>query len=632
MAEVVCRVLGVRAVQDRAATGGILALFLGLGGPVRQPSRGWLALATLALAGGCDAARAAPAAMPAPEPPGTLDGPCGGCHAALVSRKHLHPPLDGSSCTDCHAPAAGRGACKSPTSAAWRLVSPAPELCAGCHDAKALASQPVPHAPVLANRCAECHDAHGSDAPHLLRQPGAAQCLDCHDARSSSEAKKRLALRGSGVHAAVTNGCDGCHVIGHGGKEKGLLFAQEPALCTTCHPEPRGKTVHAAVRSGCTGCHEPHASAHPALLRAAPGEACDGCHDAEALAPKPYVHAPAVEGQCVACHDPHATDGPKLLRKPGADQCLACHDAKAPAGKGTPRADARIDRTKKVVHLALEAAGCEGCHEPGHSSDREHLLRAKVAELCQGCHDRKSDAPHVHGAVALGACTGCHDPHASDEPALLRRPLRAACASCHHDDISRRRVVHAPVAAGRCTGCHDPHAAKAPKLLKAGPGAAACAGCHPPVDRGKVKHAALRRYGCTGCHDPHGAAQPRLLPKKTNALCATCHPGQKDGGHVMKSFGRTHPVEAAADPRREGRPFDCASCHEPHASDHRLLFRSGEGPTMCDGCHGNISGANPGGVDLVRRAQQRPPTAGSTPSDSTPTGAARPAPPRPGTP
>src|SRR6266496_1582790 len=73
----------------------------------------------------------------------------------------------------------------------------------------------------------------------------------------------------------------------------------------------------------------------------------------------------------------------------------------------------------------------------------------------------------------------------------------------------------------------------------------------------------------------------------------------------MATGGRNgHVVGGLLDPRRPDREFSCASCHNPHGSDHVKLFYIGDGPMeMCDGCHGNKSGANPGMVSVIHKAR-----------------------------
>jgi predicted CXXCH cytochrome family protein len=576
-----------------------------------------LALA-LAVAAAPAPALAAPSAAPAAvnplDPPPQLDD-CTTCHAALTQRKVVHAAMRKMACGDCHRPTQRLGKCKSTAGSAWTLTRPQGELCGSCHVEKDLGAKfAVKHE--LKGRCVECHDAHGSDEPRLLRASGKKLCLSCHDGRSGKrDVKTRVDLTKKVVHAAVEKlDCQACHDAGHGGALPKLLRKAQPDLCYECHQrKDQTKAVHTAVRAGeCLECHEAHASNLPALAKRSREDLCLQCHENEPLGSRSSKHAPVLEGRCLECHGPHGGDRPFALRAEPTALCLRCHDAGAPKGKGTPTEAFRVDLGKKVVHGALQAGDCTDCHVPGHSSDQPRLLAKAPAELCYGCHDRKDAVKFPHSAVRLGRCMGCHEPHSSDRPGLLAKATtRDACFGCHQDDVTGRAVVHRPVAEGKCDACHAPHGSASPWLMVKGAGKQTCYACHKQMDAGKVKHAALERYGCTGCHDPHGTANRFLLTKATNDLCTSCHAAQNDGLHVTRLTGsKGHVLSGPVDPRRPDRPLSCASCHNPHGSDNPKLFYVGAS-TMeaCDGCHGNKSGRNPGVADALDR--RRAPATGA---------------------
>jgi predicted CXXCH cytochrome family protein len=421
------------------------------------------------------------------------------------------------------------------------------------------------------------------------------------------------------VHGALQkHECSSCHraVPAESGKcrsrtaSKWSLLRTEPELCYGCHArKDEQKSVHTVIRQGsCLSCHAAHSSNFAGLITSPPEQVCLECHDVEPLVSKAVKHAPVMEGRCLDCHDAHGGNLPNNVKaESGNAFCLKCHETKAPAGKGTPGPAFRVDMSKKNVHPAFKRIDCLGCHEGGHSSDNLRFLKKAAVDLCYGCHERKDKNRFPHGAVVLGDCVVCHDPHTSDSAKLLSRPtLQETCFLCHQDDVTGRKVIHAPVAKG-CDQCHDPHGAQDRFALKAGSGKAACLKCHKPVDTGKVRHAALDRYGCTGCHDPHGSGQGAMLGKKVNALCSGCHPEQQDGRHVTPLVRAGHVVGGPGllDPRREGRDFTCASCHNPHGSDNQKLFYLGASPMeSCDGCHGDKSGKNPKLKSVISRARR----------------------------
>jgi predicted CXXCH cytochrome family protein len=586
----------------------------------------WFPALALAVTFAAPSARAeAPAKAPAPaaaatapnpvnplDPPPVLDD-CASCHVALLDRKVVHAAMAKMTCGQCHRPTQRLGKCKSAAASAWALQKPQGELCGSCHAEKDLSSKfSVKH--TFKGRCVECHDAHASDRPKLMRAEGKKLCLSCHDSRSGKrDVTLRIDLTKRVVHRALEKkDCQECHDAGHGGASPKLLKVAQPDLCYGCHDrKDQAKVVHTAVRQGeCLECHEAHSSNLPALTKRPRDELCTQCHETEPLLSHRVKHAPVGEGRCLECHGPHNGERPNLVRATGKALCMKCHDAKAAKGKGTPTEAFRIDMERKVVHGALKDGDCTDCHETRHSTDQGHLLKKAPPELCYGCHKRKDGASYPHSAVRLGRCMGCHEPHTSDRARLLTKATtKEMCFNCHQDDVTGRAVVHKPVAEGKCDACHSPHGSASPFLMVNGPDKQTCYTCHRKMDAGKVKHAALERYGCTGCHDPHGTANRFLLTKSTNDLCIGCHAAQADGLHVTKIAGaKGHVLSGLRDPRRPDRQLSCASCHNPHGSDNPKLFYLGATPMeACDGCHGNKSGKNPGIASVIHRARATEP-------------------------
>jgi predicted CXXCH cytochrome family protein len=438
--------------------------------------------------------------------------------------------------------------------------------------------------------------------------PTQERCIACHSP----------VMQGRIVHTAMEkHACTACHkaVPAQAGKckartaSKWTLVKSEPDLCYGCHArKDTTKSVHTVVRQGsCLSCHAAHSSNFAGLISLPREKVCLECHDVESVITKAVKHAPVLEGRCADCHDPHGGNLPNNVKAAGGTAfCLKCHDAKAPQGKGTPGPGYRVDMSKKVLHSAFKRTDCLGCHDGGHSSDNLKFLKRSAVDLCYGCHERKDKNKYPHGAVVVGDCAVCHDPHSSDQPKLITKATsNETCFVCHQDDVTGRAFVHAPVAKG-CDQCHAPHGAQSRNGLKAAEGKEGCYKCHKAVDTGKVKHAALERYGCTGCHDPHGGANRGFVPPSVNAACITCHEGQKDGRHVSP-MATNHPVGGDLnDPRRQGRDFTCASCHNPHGSDNPKLFYFGETAlNSCDACHGDKEGRHPELQNVVHKARRK---------------------------
>lgn len=541
----------------------------------------------------------------------TAEG-CTGCHAALLQRKVVHAALQKTNCESCHRAAPNRvGRCKSTATSAWILSRPQGDLCKGCHVESELGAKfKVKHD--FRGRCIECHDAHSSELPRLMRASGRRVCLGCHDVRAGRrEVTHKIDLGKKVVHAALEKReCQDCHDSGHGGPTAKLLRREQPELCYGCHKrQDQFRYTHTAVRQGeCLECHDVHSSDLPALGKKRREEVCLGCHEVEPLITRATKHAPVGEGRCLECHQAHGGERPFFVTGSGKDACLKCHGVDAPAGKGAVSPAFRVDLSRKFVHAAMLKNECGDCHDAGHASDNPRLLKKPPVDLCNGCHARKDSAKFVHSAVRVGDCAVCHLPHASDNKGLLAKGTsRELCFICHQDDVTGRAVVHRPVADGKCDECHASHGSPDRYALIRGDAKKTCYACHKPVDGGKVKHAALERYGCGGCHDPHGAGQRFLLAKKTNELCVSCHPAQSDGRHVTPMVLTGHVISGPTDPRRTDRELTCASCHNPHGSDHGKLFYVGDnGMESCAGCHGDKSGKNPALKDVSWKGRGQP--------------------------
>lgn len=176
-------------------------------------------------------------------------------------------------------------------------------------------------------------------------------------------------------------------------------------------------------------------------------------------------------------------------------------------------------------------------------------------EGCVRCHARLLEGKYVHGAMRT-RCAACHDaidstavPHRSAGPGRKAMTLEApaVCMRCHERKLFEGPVPHAPAAAGLCLVCHDAHASPYVAMLKKPP-AALCLECHPDVAKS---------------------------PHVTAGVARASHPL---GGDSLKP-------EPPADPLRPGRPFYCASCHEPHRSSIAFLLRMPKGMPACLKCH-----------------------------------------------
>lgn len=179
-------------------------------------------------------------------------------------------------------------------------------------------------------------------------------------------------------------------------------------------------------------------------------------------------------------------------------------------------------------------------------------------------------------------------------PAFAQAP---DCTQCHAD-LANKQVVHAAVQMG-CPTCHAdldatqlPHKSKGKfaKGLKA-EGSTLCTTCHDAkLFDGKLVHGPVAAGMCTTCHNPHASDFVGLAPKQPAEQCLECHADVRKRPHVIVGFGGGgHPLgdgkKPVADPTREGKPFYCAACHEPHRGERARLMKFDKGMASCQKCH-----------------------------------------------
>ncbi|MEW6051048.1 MAG: cytochrome c3 family protein [Candidatus Zixiibacteriota bacterium] len=131
---------------------------------------------------------------------------CGSCHtesATMLSRRSNHPVRQGAmSCLSCH-----QFAKRSDRNQAYDLN----RVCQDCHPEQ---SGPFPNEHAVATSysvegggCVECHNPHGSENDHLLKQSGNRLCQQCHVVPGHQTAH-------SGAYANYD--CVVCHTDTHG--------------------------------------------------------------------------------------------------------------------------------------------------------------------------------------------------------------------------------------------------------------------------------------------------------------------------------------------------------------------------------------------------------------------------------
>ncbi len=528
---------------------------------------------------------------------------CIGCHdphrstrASLIGDR-VHRPVGEGKCSACHAEPTPPATAVGPADSTWTG-------CKSCHDdiGRKLTAA-VGHPPAESGDCYECHVAHRSSHPALLRGGIGELCQTCHEDMTAA----KLAAAQS-KHAPVAEGkCQACHDP-HGSPNQHLLKKAGEELCLGCHTKDKfAKSEHLKTAgAACLDCHVPHSSEQVALLKEEPRATCGRCHKPKDV-PGMVAHEPAKKQDCSACHDPHAGTGKANLRAEGPPLCFQCHQ--------------NIARlvAEPVKHPPVD--DCLTCHG-AHEAPNARLLVAKTGELCGGCHDVAvaGTSKSVHAPFADGDCTGCHNPHGSTVKKLLgpRRQMEqtpvggvlrypkvdstavSLCQTCHREKLAAWRdkpVQHKPFKDGTCNKCHAPHQADAEHLLTKAANAI-CQTCHNPADLKSAAHRGidLSTANCASCHDPHASDQKALIrsrqhPPFAEGSCDVCHdaPGSTKLSEPQpqvclnchEDLERQLKLASVHAPARDGQ---CTACHNPHTSNNEKLLLA-DTTALCRKCH-----------------------------------------------
>ncbi len=141
---------------------------------------------------------------------------CNPCHQQEVTQQMRfshHPLREGKmSCTSCHNP-------HGTSSESLLKAIQTNELCYTCH-AEKRGPFLVEHPPVVED-CGNCHVAHGSNYPKLLKEPEARSCRQCHTPVHQLDFNTRARRVAPHVAGRV---CTSCHVNVHGSNHPSGMF------------------------------------------------------------------------------------------------------------------------------------------------------------------------------------------------------------------------------------------------------------------------------------------------------------------------------------------------------------------------------------------------------------------------
>jgi predicted CXXCH cytochrome family protein len=205
-------------------------------------------------------------------------------------------------------------------------------------------------------------------------------------------------------------------------------------------------------------------------------------------------------------------------------------------------------------------------------------------------NDYRTDAPEVvderapfHDGLFDEHCAGCHDIEIPESAIGGGESVEDNCRACHAGLIAQKSA-HFPATAWDCISCHD--AGATPKFVlyaEKDYATGICFSCHVGVEEavtsGNVAHFPATDR-CLACHDAHGSLARALLVDDVNTMCASCHEDAAGTPHPVVN----HPLRTVRKPSEEPDELDCASCHNPHASENPRLLPSSR-KELCKNCH-----------------------------------------------
>jgi DmsE family decaheme c-type cytochrome len=154
---------------------------------------------------------------------------CLTCHQNQAQRSHwagsTHESRD-VSCTSCHKVHTAHDKVRDKKTQ--------PEVCFACHKTQRAEVARTFRHPILEGKvaCSDCHNAHGSVGPKLMKRDSVVEtCFQCH-------AEKRGPFVHN--HEPVNEDCSNCHNP-HGTVADSMLKVRPPFLCHQCHTPHGGQ-------------------------------------------------------------------------------------------------------------------------------------------------------------------------------------------------------------------------------------------------------------------------------------------------------------------------------------------------------------------------------------------------------
>lgn len=254
---------------------------------------------------------------------GKISTLCFNCHDPSVEleKKHRMASLKNLNCSKCHNPHSSKNKkflnersvhpvfedCSNCHLEGTKITEKEPDLCINCHPElkEKMSAYKFKHIPVEEN-CTQCHNAHISNYPPLLKSPTNFLCKDCHNMAYEFE------------HGIIMiMGCSSCH-FPHGGYNKKYLKKEGNELCLSCHliGKEAEEEKKLGIRFPKIKLNKDMLKGHPSLDHPVWGK-----FKGEKIK--------NIEISCISCHNPHGGQAKKLYTFGARSQtelCVNCHN------------------------------------------------------------------------------------------------------------------------------------------------------------------------------------------------------------------------------------------------------------------------------------------------------------------
>lgn len=239
------------------------------------------------------------------------------------------------------------------------------------------------------------------------------------------------------------------------------------------------------------------------------------------------------------------------------------------------------DGNEAAMEVVDTCASCHDLDTPGYllnahrviNQDAELAAHLGVESSCNACHGDATD--HLDAGGGEGTIFAFR----ANEPAVKRSDV---CLSCHADSHPRFFATKHAAAGLACTDCHSIHGSEGAANLLAsddewtehGAVTASCASCHGEVlaqfefnERHRLNEGTL---DCASCHNPHEPESRLMLAGFKQENCISCHT-DKGGPFVFE--------------HASGKVDGCVACHQPHGSPNRHMLTFQSVADVCYSCH-----------------------------------------------